>query len=369
MKRLITVASAVALTLVFAGCPGQDNDPNANQNASTNSNDNSSTPLLYPAAWQRTSGSLFSSSKSELAYLVFNADNSLEMYHRDPGVGFISCSGGLFEQSAAIVTLSFPGPESRLELLAYELPDANTLNLRDIAGAVTVFTRVTLPADAVCLELNVLNTYTGLPRPSNWSGLASDNNLLWYTNIDGLVQRVSLEGAPGPAADLTFNIVHAYQAHALWLLSTAVANAHVAQRRNGFDVLQDEVDTDVLGAPMSLDCLAYDDANHVLWLCGAVVGSDGHQVLRVNSDAEPDVLLDVRALDANAGSMAWDGATLWLMIGDDDSIIQVDPVTLAPLHTYTAPSDVDWVALAWVENSLYLLGAGAGGGVLIQTQP
>ncbi len=367
------VASVLALCLVFAGCPGQDNDTNVNQNANSNNNsaneNATATPLLYPAAWQRTSGTLFSSSKSELAYLVLNADSTLEMYHRDPGVGFITCSGGLFEQGAAIVTFTFPGPESRLELLAYELPDANTLNLRDVAGEITVFTRVTLPANATCLELSVLNTYTGLPRPSNWSGLASDNTLLWYTNTDGWVQRLSLAGAPGPAGHLSFNLVHGYQASALWLLSTADADAHVAQRRNAFDILQDEVDTEALGAPTSLRSLAYDDANHVLWLHGTIVGSDGYQMLRVNSDAEPDVLLDVRAYDANIRSMAWDGASLWLLFGEDDYVIQVDPTTLAPLHIYTAPSDVDWVALAWVEDSLYLLGAGAGGGVLIQTQP
>ena len=90
MKALIAVANIAALTFVLVGCPSQNNN--------TNGNDNNSTPLLYPAAWQRSSGRLFTSSKSELAYLVFNADHTFELHHRDPGVGYINCSGGLFQQ-------------------------------------------------------------------------------------------------------------------------------------------------------------------------------------------------------------------------------------------------------------------------------
>jgi hypothetical protein len=363
MKALIAVANIAALTFVLVGCPSQ--------NSNTNGNDNNSTAsALYPAAWQRSSGTLFTSSKSELAYLVFNADHTFELHHRDPGVGYINCSGGLFQQGGALVTLNFPGPESWVVLLAYELPDADTLNLTDVDGEVTVLTRVTLPAAAECVELNVLNTYTGLPRPSNWSGLAYGGSLLWYTNGDGLVQRVGLSGAVGPAGHLSFNLVQGYQADALWLLSSAAPDRQRSECRNGFDELQDQVDTAVLGAPTSLDCLAYDEVNHVLWMLGSAAGGEGRQMLRVNSDADPNVLLDVRPFDALSRSVAWHGASLWLLLGEDDSVVQVEPTTLAPLRTYTPPSDVEWVALAWVGDFLYLLGTDSGGdGVLIQTQP
>jgi hypothetical protein len=39
------------------------------------------------------------------------------------------------------------------------------------------------------------------------------------------------------------------------------------------------------------------------------------------------------------------------------------------LHTYLTPRpDADWRGLAWVGDALYLIGAEAGEGVLVQTQ-
>jgi hypothetical protein len=348
--------------LALVGCPS------GNQPDNVNANINSSPPALYPATWQRTSGTIFGRGARELTHLVLNDDSTAEFHFRHAEAGFTTCTGALFEQSAGMLRVAMAVPEHSLALITYDLLDADTLQLTDVNGDQGVFTRTTLPAGVECLPLTVLNTYAGLPRPDVWTGLAYDTTQFWYTNSDRLAQGISLTGAPTTTLDLTVRFVHAYQGDAFWLTAQAAAGITV-ERRNHLNVLLDVVDTAALGAPTQIAALAYDETGDVLWLQGWVEETGDHRFLRVDSAAEPDVLLGTDDFDVDVDAMAFGGGSLWALIDIERYIIQLDPATLTPLQTYIAPDFATWHGLAWVEGALYLIGSDASGGVLIQTQP
>ncbi len=370
MKRPLRMGSVVALALALGGCPSNNNQDNANQNdtSAANANDNTSPAALYPGTWQRTGGTIFGGVAHELAYMVLNADATADFYYRHTEIGYVTCVSGLFEQTATMLTVAISGPGSRPVMTAYDLIDANTLELTDADGEAGLFSRATLPAEAQCLELTVLNTVTGVPRPHGATGLAYNGVYLFYTDADRFVQSVTLSGAPVHTTDLSFGVVHAYQDAALWLVSTT-SDTDQAQRRNASDSLVDLVDTTDLGHAISVRALAYDALGHVLWLHGPTGYPFINQLLRVAIDAEPHVLLGADNFRTEVRAMAFDGPSLWVLLEWDEQIVQIDPATLGPLRTYALPAGASWYGMTWAEGALFLIGAGAGGGVLIQTQP
>jgi hypothetical protein len=363
MWRVLAAGLVVVLAVTLSGCPS-----NGNGAANGNTNDNTSAAQLAPATWQRTSGAIFGGGPHELTHMVLNNDATAEFYYRHAEIGFVTCAGGLFEQTATMLTVAISGPEVHPELVLYEMLDADTLQLTDVNGEQGVFVRATLPAEVECRELTVLNTYSGVARPDSWTGLAYDTTQLWYTNGDRDAQGVQLTGVLGSTLDLT-GIAHGYQENALWLTAGGGPDADRVQRRDRFNALLDEVDTTALGAPTDITALAYDDINGILWLHGQASDGTGYRFVRVNVQVDPAVLLGTNDFNTNVQSIAFDGSSLWLLVAAIPHIVQVDPDTLTPLHTYAAPTDATWQGLAWAEGSLYLIGADASGGVLIQTQP
>ncbi len=369
MRSSASLGMVATFMLALVGCPSGNQPDNVNTNTNdSGTNDNGSTPALHPATWQRSSGTIFGGTTRELTHLVLNDDATAEFYYRHTEAHFTTCASGLFDQTAAMLTVAMCGPDSYPSLIAYELLDANTLELTDVDGRQGVFVRASLPAEVACLDLTVLNTYPGVPRPDVWSGLAYDTTQLWYTNSDRLAQGITLTGTPTSTLDLTARFVHAYQGNALWLTAPAAAGETV-QRRDHFNTLLDQVDTVALGASTEIAAIAHDDASHVLWLHGWPDDASSHRFVRVDADAEPDLLLGIDNFDVDVDAMTFGGGSLWALIDVDRHIIQLDPATLTPLQTYIAPDFAAWHGLAWAEGSLYLIGSDADGGVLIQAQP
>jgi len=368
MRYLQGMGLVTALALALAGCPS-NNNANSNDNSAANANDNMAVAPLYPATWQRTSGTIFGGIDRELSYLVLNEDSTADVHYRNLANGFVTCASGLFDQSAAMLTVSIAEPWGEPVMMAYHLLDANTLELMGADGDEGLFSRAALPAEAQCLELTVLNTFTGLPRPHSATGLAYNGAFLFYTDGEGLAETVSLTGVAVSTRDLSFGVVHAYQDAGMWLVSTTSDTDHV-QRRNGADTLVDQVDTAALGNAIRVQAVAYDAVGHVLWLHGLTTSYPyTYQFLRVDLEADPHVLLGAAGFDTEVLAMAFDGASLWLLLEWGEQIIQIDPATLSPLHSYAVPAGGSWYGMAWAEGALFLIGTNGEAGVLVQTQP
>jgi hypothetical protein len=365
MKYVVTIG-ILAPCLLVAGCPGNNNAANPN----ANSDDSTSAPALHPATWQRVSGNIFAQPQYELTHMVLNDDSTVDLYYRHPDLGFVVRYWGLFEQGSTTLTVAAAGDLMSVpEMLAYKLPDPNTLELTSVYGDGSVFTRAALPTDVQCPELTALNTFPGVPEPHVGTGLAYDGLNLLYGNADYLVQAVTLDGHPAYTAEPTRFQVHAYQDGGLWLTSGGPGGTDEVQRRDTGDVLFDSVNTTDLGASTRVRSIAYDAGSHVLWLHGPANDVDGYRLLRVDSDSEPDVLLAAEQLDISVEAMTFGGGSLWLLIDYGRHIVQFDPATLTPERSYVAPRSAAWDGLAWIDGSLFLIGTSAGEGVLIQTQP
>ncbi len=389
MKHVVIAGMSVLFALILGGCPSGDGAGNENLNANLNENstanenanlngnvnDNSAddSPSLLPGVWHRTSTeTMQAGGDTELDYMVLNDDYTAVFHFRSPSLGLFVCHHGLFLPGPGIMFLAFPNLFEGTLMGQYEMVDANTVSMVSPDGETIVFEHVdALPAEYVCGELAVTNTFTALPRPDSDSGLAYDGTQLWYTldaslNLQPVAPGTGAAGAP--VAALTYPYVQACQGTDFWLIQSG---SKKTQLRNQGNVLMDEVDTDVgLATPTTIHAVTYDADDHVLWIHGTASGLGVGQMLRVNSDAEPDVLIGVNPLDVEIEALAWHSATLWALIDAGPYIVvQFDPVTLVPVRTYLTPRpEAHWRGLAWIGDSLYLIGDEAGEGVLVQTQ-
>jgi hypothetical protein len=147
-----------------------------------------------------------------------------------------------------------------------------------------------------------------------------------------------------------------------------------AQRRSPADVEVDEVDTETdLGAELSIRGIAYDEVGNVLWLHGFLRDQVVRAFLRVNSDAEPDILISTDTFDTFISALTWDGTNLWALVGSGQNalIVQIDVGTIKAIATYRNPDPtVEWRGIAAVNGNLFLLGeAGGNEGVLYEVTP
>jgi hypothetical protein len=320
-------------------------------------------------AWELVEGTFFA---DELRYAEFRADRSLEFdfVHE---TGALICEGGSFHVLDGSQMLVYVPDltEGALLMWDYERPDADTLVLSWTPEQTATFTRLeSVPDEAHCREFTVVQRYEGLPEPDSWSGLAHDGTSLWYTE-DGSSNLVPIDpatGAPGAlvAFGTAFQIVYAAQGADLWVTQGGTPEA---QRRTTGDLLVDSVHTQTdLGHRIQVIAIAFDEAGGVLWLYGDP-DTGPSELLRVDADAEPDVLIDARAFDLSLDALTWDGTYLWGLRGSGH-IVRIDPDTLAVLETYLQPDDSDeWEGIAAVGGHLFVIGEPDSGGTLLELEP
>ncbi len=105
----------------------------------------------------------------------------------------------------------------------------------------------------------------------------------------------------------------------------------------------------------------------MLWLSGEPdTGSD--ELLCVDADAEPDVLLEVREFDLRLDALTWDGTHLWAL-RSSRFVLRIDPLTFEVLETYLLPDyRDDWQGIAAVGDQLSVIGQRDDEGVLVELE-
>lgn len=209
-----------------------------------------------------------------------------------------------------------------------------------------------------------------VPTSHYYSGLAYDGNWLWYTVEDGTVSiPINPEtGAIDNPIPVTA-VLHAAQEGDFWTHCSCGGSPDALRKgKNNFvkDFVRTEVD---FQSEISIRGIAYDGTGHVLYLAGEPGGTSETKLFRVNSDAEPDVLLGINTIDfINGGvrAITWDGLSLWAIFGiGTQTIVNIDASSGMVIESYASPDAmVDWQGIASVGEEFFLLGSKSSDAVL-----
>jgi hypothetical protein len=328
--------------------------------------------------WQRSSGSLFADqTSSQPEFLVLNADGTGNLNLREPNTGVLTCGGLFHSTSEAALVLDLSQFGFGTPVLLTSQPDGSTLALREVGGDSATFTRAAA-AGAQCSAFTVNARFDGLSVvPDGFSGLAFDGASLWYEEDNtGMVFPIDpATGVLGTPVDLgsssQFTHVHAMQGTDFWA-HCGCGGSQDAQRRTMAGATVDSVDTETdLADRIGIRGIAYDGVGNVLFLHGRSANTGVQRLLRVNSNAEPDVLLGAVDFPVPLRSMTWDGANLWAIVSfSPPVVIRVDVNTATATATYAVPdATVEWQGIAAVGSHLFLVGRKSDKGVLINVSP
>lgn len=331
--------------------------------------------------WGRTTGSILRLEGGALPEsLVLDPRGAGRLLFRQDESGVLTCDEILHARSGDVVMLesgrSTFWPPTRLLLASRS--DANTLLLREAGGATATFSRIAAVAED-CLRLTVERRFDGLPVvPHHFSGLAYDGTSLWYEADEGsgsgraypVNPATGVLGTPVDLARFTqFSHVHAMQSGDFWT-HCGCGVGQEAQRQTAAGTTVDTIDTRDLGDEIGIYAIAYDPVARVLYLHGSSYSRGKGRLLRVDSDAEPDVLLGAADLPVSLAGMTWDGTQLWGLIGGSLGVVRIDPATNRAVATYEVPdASVEWQGIAAVGSRLYLIGRKDGAGVLVAATP
>jgi hypothetical protein len=131
----------------------------------------------------------------------------------------------------------------------------------------------------------------------------------------------------------------------------------MAVRRNADGDELDRVDTTLFPNPINIRTLAHDEDGNILWLHG-LDGSGPSRLLRVDSDADPNVLVRSINLDLYLEAMTWYGGALWAVdsTAGRRALVQIDPELGRVVRTYRSPDpDLSLRAIGAAGPRLFLL--------------
>lgn len=316
--------------------------------------------------WRFESGPFLSGPyiNSVPAYMVFNADGSGRLTMVHPETGIVSCSN-LFHTRidgvALFVSFIYDGYSENLEgasFLLYDLPDDNTLEIVTSSGQPSIFRReAEIPAEFNCRPVSAVQEVANFGvAPYYDSGLAFDGAVLWFGNRDAyMVQPVTPDGGMLSTA-LPANMSHAV--HAIQNGDFWMAQGQQLQRRTTADAFVDDVRmfTD-LGVDFHADAAAFIPGESVLWAFGENEDDREMQFVKIDAEAEPDVLLEKVRFDTYIEALSWDGTHMWALTGDlVSTIARIDMSTFKAVATYEIPSRYNWRGIAAVGSRIFLIG-------------
>ncbi len=352
-----------------------DNCPfTANADQSDANSDGTGDACSVLGIWEFSSGSLSwyaEEASIALDVLVFEAGGEATAYSSDPNSNAVSCAQPLvYLVEDDVLAVQSPVGLVGAGLYVVAHPDNDTLEFTDLTGQTARFTRVSaVSANLICETLTIANTYN-LPGTeiNGPTGLAYDGtNTLWFTNDDyEFVPFDITTGTAGAAVTPVFGFgsfqqIHAIEGSDYWLHCYCGLNEE-ARRHTTAGVLVDSVNTNTdLGNSVDIESMAVDTSGGILWIQGRHNTNKTELLLRVDSGAEPDVLLDSFTFGVEARGLTWDGTRLWGVVrpgGISQTIVQIDPTNGEITATYRNPSlALSLSGIAAVGSDLYVIGS------------
>lgn len=328
----------------------------------------------------------------KLDYISFDQGKSMaQLFGHDEGVGLkgystalASTTGGLLviwpDSGMGMCGAGAVVPQELSYAYRYET-SGDTLTLTDGQGRTATFGKVAEVPAGVRNELLeptssvLLNLPVGVAYGSN---LLSDGTQLWVVGADRKAYPIDpATGVAGTGQTLT---THSSYFHAVtmqggdfWVHCNCGTIQDIKCMRLGGSEI-DAVDTGAdLGNSIAIGAGAWDGSR--LWLWGRNRSSNHRELLRVDSDAEPDSLEQVFAFDTRTlRRLAYHDGALWgLFRFAGWQVAKLDPAAGRVAQSYVLPvldEDAGYLlGIASLGNKLYLLSEDGDGYKLLAVQP
>ncbi len=273
-------------------------------------------------------------------FTLFDGNTLVLDFSREPAFSFNAERGNLFP----VVEL-----------------DAQNLAVASPEGVVALFERqLALPSSVTCRTLNFAVEATGLPPANSFGDLVLYNGDLIYNSTDNQIQAYDLDtnSLVAPLGPTQSRFLQTSQGTDLWTHCGCGGSPDVFRRNltTVFDTVHTGND---LGLEITVRAGAYNSATDRLWLHGAADATGQQQFLIVNTNGEPDVLVESALFDRSLRGLAFDGTDMWgfITIGSR-SIVRIDTTTKRVIQTVELPDeDVFWTGLEFdTDGTMYLLG-------------
>lgn len=303
----------------------------------------------------------------ELVYLAFEDDPPrVGIYGRNGAIGLNGCRQAYYLTQSGLVSIWIPlvrcGSLDLGYTFAYTV-EGDRLILEYANGRKAEFRRVDAVPEAAQCRYAQLGEPVSVQLPADRaspSNLVSDGAQLWVAAEDGNVYPVDpATGAVGAGQPLSgsYNHIQSWQGAAYWATCWCGNIRDIRLVKVGGTVL-DSIDTDAdLGHPLSIRSANYDGTR--LWLAGFNRADDIYEILKVNSNAEPDVLEGVYAFDQSLSALTQHEGKLWgLTYFAGAQVVEIDPAAGRVTRAYVLP-DLDegeyYGGLASFDGALYVL--------------
>ena len=335
-------------------------------------------PTLF-AAWVAEAGELIANYRDDLSIrgLILNEDGTGRLFIRDLRTDGKDCARVyvVYDGDSLVLDLGaeplLRNTDNRSMTFPVVAFDEDSLSLADEDGFVTHFTRVEeMPADVACGELEVAESYAGLPAPESFGrskhgDLVPHHGTLVYNSDDDMIERFDYTNGVlfTPLGPTTNNSVFTAQTESfvtdLW--TACLCNGgYDTIRRTDLNTVFDEVNTDDdIGGELTIRSAAYHALTDRLWLHGLWI-TEGWYYFRIyKTDDEPNEFMDTFIFDRRLRGMAFHGNELWAIVDyATRSIVRIDTQTGDVVESYEVPDeDVTWSGLTFVGDHMYLLGS------------
>jgi hypothetical protein len=318
---------------------------------------------------------------ANLRYLQLNADGTGGVFAVEPTTNVLTCASLLYAVlNAKMISISSDvvgvGLESA-DLFTLERLSDTSIRLSNTKGASQSFAKVgTVPASSHCESANVTGRLANLAiEPASFANLVNDGTNLRVADQDRKVQIINpATGAIVGNEDISsgYDEVIAMQgATDYWAHCGCGGSETVARFKAGVaptDTINTQTD---LGNAIGVRAGAFDGIH--LWLGGYSYTDRIFRVLRINSAAEPDVLLSSFDFKSALQAMTFNGSDLWGLVGYQNAVlVRIDPATAKATRTVKLPevSDGYYNGLTALGGKLYvMLGLYNGKITILAVQP
>lgn len=325
-------------------------------------------------AWQSTTETnIFSNvGLGNLQFLRFtestDSSGTLEVFGIRPETDVLAC-GQLVFATVAEDTLSLYSDIFESRLLQFEKSDSS-LTLKDESGLTQTFTKAPeVSSSAICESISFEASFeTMAVNLTSFTGLVSDGTNLRVASDDGNVYPINPNtGELGVGTTLVGgnlgiggsprHIIAMQGTSDYWGHCGCGGSEDIVRFKAGAATAVDIIATDTdLSKDVSVREAIYDGTH--LWISGYSFDEGKNLILKVDSDAEPDILLSEFAFDDQLIGFTFLGGQMWALINVlGYKLIQIDPALGKATRTINLPAleQGNFKGLEAHDGSLYLL--------------
>jgi len=311
-------------------------------------------PFDITGVWKRVSGDFALASElngADVEFVALRENGDIEVTMRHQQTQGLFCFTGLFSKvTERSILLDFGLSDLRdagvfgTSLALHNMPDNDTLEITENGQIESVFERVVeIPVEDTCTPLVVVDELEDLPEPDFPTDLVLINDVFFYSNDDVSRELVRINKNDGSIlAPLTINGgIHQHpltgQGDDLWNHCNCASETLLERVTQASESI-DEVTEGELGfADFDVETAAFNEESKLLFIAGRDRIADRRQILVVNAEAEPDVLVNAFDFALRIEEMTMDGPDLLVLAGFPTHVYRIETNTMKVVETFSLP--------------------------------